>query len=59
LKRDKEHNCLLDSRRKIAYLRTTQRSCLLPGFSAPWLPNFASKTAINAMLSCKKVESKN
>ena len=31
---------------------TTQRSCLLLGFSVPWLPNLASKTAISAILSC-------
>jgi hypothetical protein len=33
---------------------TTQRSCLLLGFSVPWLPNLASKTAINAILSLTK-----
>jgi hypothetical protein len=31
---------------------TTQRSCLLLGFSVPWLLNLASKTAISAILSC-------
>ena len=30
---------------------TTQRSCLFPGVSVPWLLNFASRTTIRAILS--------